>query len=311
MCTNNVSLRAYEDGLESADQGVYANILRAPGFRHQVYVGSAWGYMGMKRRIREHRSPVHRARHFWTTYHYRAWAQEGVVPQFICLVRFQEPKPWQMVVIAEAAMMLLFGSLAYAPYRPESLHFIPVAPDCAVNRSDALGTSKAMGNPSIVAPYYAYQSRRDVLANAQAGGLVHVVRSDDRGFTGYHWFIHQGKFRLPSAVARRWDMDNDPQMHVMYHQVGEHPCYAMDARPDDAGKRLGILAVKFLNGRRYEWWVQMKGDRARRLANSLVAWLNNEILDPETYPWRDDQLAFFGSKDVTVPSNRISNGVHL
>ena len=54
--------------------------------------------------------------------------------------------------------------------------------------------------------------------------------------------------------------------------------------------------VGLIDGVRKQWWLESRTMRGKKMANSLVDWLNEEIKDPTTHEWGWDRVAFFGPK---------------
>jgi hypothetical protein len=122
------------------------------------------------------------------------------------------------------------------------------------------------------------QRTRKALANALAGGLVHVIaRHAGSNYWTFYFRAFGELIRIPSPLGHSLGLHFTKNVHVKY-DVGsqQHPfAYANRARWEDRVRRLGIqLSGKFgygpNKGQEFQRWIQCDSVKGVSQANAIL-----------------------------------------
>ena len=106
-----ISFATLQKELETTHQGVYGAVVIQEDEDVEFYTGSSYGKLGLQNRVfKNHLDPAYRAREPYKAL-YMAMARPGAKTYFIALAVFKQRVPAELVLLAEATFMLLFGSL--------------------------------------------------------------------------------------------------------------------------------------------------------------------------------------------------------
>lgn len=165
---------------------------------------------------------------------------------FVALAFSGEMVPTELVLLAEATLMLLFGSLMI---RISQVLMNPSLPailyEGVLNRSNPFGTGsgQSFGNDQTTF------RRLKILDNCLRSGPfnVHVQFHEDGQPNSYSFYLFKLVFTIPVATGRLWRLEKDPVINVEWivSTLESHPQgFASKASPGSTGEKLEIRVFK-------------------------------------------------------------------
>ncbi|MCJ1272153.1 hypothetical protein MMC22_012061 [Lobaria immixta] len=265
--------------LETSNQGVYAGIIFAEDGEYTIYVGSSWGTFGLRKRVfSNHLNPTYRARE--PNKELYVAMKECKAATFVKLAEYSTHHPPAQVILAEASKGL--------------------------NRSNPLGesTTESIGIDSVL------YARQRGLSKCQQTSSYHVIRHyDAKGHDERYMFsLFALLFRIPVALARTWNLEEDPNVDVSWRvsDTLSPQRYAALATKDDDGGRVTIELSKTINGSKASSWLTTQGPEAIKVANTVHDFLVGKIVGNPDYIWETTRKYMFKCHTL-VPKDGLPN----